>query len=714
MNLYYISSGIATAINVFLSFLSFCKSKNNQTNLYYALLCFSLAAWTLWDVISVLIPATHFDLALITCRILYLIIIFLPVFYLKFAFSIAKTQENPKVFFTVIFLTLFLLLSDISSFFISNLRIENLTTYSRYIVVEGYSYYLFIALFAFCAIYGVVKILLGYKKASGNKKTQLKYILFASFSAFSASFVYFPTIFGFKIIPIDNILIIFYTTIIAYAIMQHHLLDIEVVIKRTAVYSLLTAILTGIFVSLIMASQYLFSSIIGENTLWVNIAWAFVISLIFTPLRNSIEWVIDRLFFRARYDYQRVLSKYSYSLKQPMADLDRFASLAPYLLTKSMLLTGASVMVLNRLTQAYDIRAAESEPASLVGSSFPANSLLMAELLFREKEITSEELKESIKNPNLPPEDIDKFTAILEEMAKLKAALVIPCISESEYFKKPTLIATINLGHKKSGEPFSREDLTFLTTLANQSVISVEYAFIVEELKKNQALTIRTEKLAAIGTTTAGIAHELKNPLTYLSTVAQILPLKWDDPNFRKTVNEMLPSEIQRMQIIVEGLLSYSRNKELILKPFNLQEVLEKTIALVTYEARKNKINLKTNYQHADAQPLGEANRLVQVFMNLMSNAVQAMADHGGELTISTEADAENVKISFKDSGPGISHINRAKLFDPFFTTKETGTGLGLAISKKIIEEHHGSILVDSVLGRGTVFIVCLPRAKQV
>ncbi|MFA5839450.1 MAG: ATP-binding protein [Candidatus Margulisiibacteriota bacterium] len=707
-----IISFIIVFLILMLGLASFLKNKYRASNLFFFMFTFFLSFWLIFLFYeSESLPS---NLAMMLLAADYAVGPIVSLLFLLFCLNFPNESKISSKYALVLLLPIFILIISVASpFLLQNIRFEQL----KIIYDMGLFYPIYALIIILYLFVGVVDLIFKYFKSKGNTRNQIQYVLLGL--SISATFVIVVNIILQPLLNLSTDIsrvgiwgMIFFVLLSTYAITRHHLLDIEVVIKRTMVYSLLTAALTGIFVSLIMASQYLFSSLIGQNTLWVNIAWAFVISLIFTPLRDSIEWLIDRLFFRARYDYQRVLSKYSYSLKQPMADLDRFSSLAPYLLTKSMLLTGASVMVLNRLTQAYDIRATEGDAAPLVRTSFPTDSLLMAELLFREKEITNDELKEAIKNPTLPIEEKEKLSAVLEEMAKLKAALVIPCISESEYFKKPTLIATINLGAKKSGEPFSREDLAFLTTLANQSVISVEYAFIVEELKKNQALTIRTEKLAAIGTTTAGIAHELKNPLTYLSTVAQILPLKWDDLDFRKSVNEMLPSEIQRMQIIIEGLLAYSRNKELELKPFNLQQTLEKTIALVTYEARKNKINIKTNYQHGDAQPLGEANRLVQVFMNLMSNAVQAMADHGGELIISTETDTDTVKISIKDTGPGISHINRAKLFDPFFTTKETGTGLGLAISKKIMEEHHGSIAVDSVLGRGTVFIVSLPRAK--
>ncbi|MFH1577267.1 MAG: ATP-binding protein, partial [Candidatus Margulisiibacteriota bacterium] len=332
-------------------------------------------------------------------------------------------------------------------------------------------------------------------------------------------------------------------------------------------------------------------------------------------------------------------------------------------------------------------------------------SLLISELRNIKKELSLEEVMSLARTSE---KDKAKYEAIADEMRSLKTVLAIPSISESEYFKQPTLLSVLNLDKKLSDESFSGEDIKFLDTLANQATISIEYAFIFEELRKNQERVVRSEKLAAVGSTTAGVAHELKNPLTYLSAVAQVLPKKWDDPKFRETVSQMLPSEVQRMQLIVEGLLDYSRTRELMLKPVDVQTIIEKALALLTYEVKKKKVYIKTDYGHKQ-KALGDPNRLMQVFMNLLANAVQAMGEKGGDLKIITTDTDHEVRVNISDTGSGIAPDKLKKIFDPFFTTKESGTGLGLPISKKIVDEHNGSLYVDSKVGEGTTFTVCLP-----
>jgi signal transduction histidine kinase len=451
--------------------------------------------------------------------------------------------------------------------------------------------------------------------------------------------------------------------------------------------------------------EYLFRGITGYNSLWAGIVGAFLIALIFQPLREFVQDIVDRVFFRARYDYQRILAKYSHTLSQPMTNLNRFSRIAPYLLTKSMKLAGSSFMVLDRENHNYVVRAGEKAAHKLVGKALAENSALIQELRSRKKEVSLEEV-ETLAKEGGP--DKNKYEEIAKEMNDLDTVLVIPCITESEYFKKPTLISVLVMGKKLSDESFSREDINFLDTLANQATITIEYAFIFEELRKNQERLVKSEKLAAVGTTTAGVAHELKNPLTYLSAVSQVMAMKWDDPEFKKSVAQMLPSEVQRMQLIISGLLDYSRTKELVLKPLDVKTVVDKTLALLSYEIKKFKVYVKTDYKH-NQQANADPNRIMQVFMNLIGNAVQAMETTGGDLVIVTDDSDHEVRVSITDTGPGIPKEKIKKVFDPFFTTKESGTGLGLSISKEIVDEHKGSMYVDSDPSKGTTFTVCLP-----
>jgi len=314
------------------------------------------------------------------------------------------------------------------------------------------------------------------KNNHGPEKKQVSYVFtgtliggLGGISNFLSWYIPFP--------PILNILTSVYILTITYAILRHRLLDIEVVIKKTAAYSLLTTIITAIFLSIILISDYIVKNTLGQGSIWIGLLAAFVVALLFQPLRDLIQNAVDRFFFRTRYEYQVIINRYSHALARPMADLNRFSRLAPYLLWKSMKLSGASFMVLDRLTHEYVVRAGEGTARSLLGQTIPENSPLIQETLARGKEIDREEISELLKSDKqLPAGKKERCEKILAEMDRLGAVLIIPSISESEYFNKTTLLAVINLSKKLSEEPFSKEDVNFLETLANQATISIEYA----------------------------------------------------------------------------------------------------------------------------------------------------------------------------------------------------------------------------------------------
>ena len=520
--------------------------------------------------------------------------------------------------------------------------------------------------------------------------------------------LFYPSKFG-------HLFTILFVAFTAYAITKHKLMDIEIVIKKTLSYSLLTAFLTGIFLSAILVSDYWLRSLVGHSSLWIGILAAFVVALIFQPLRDAVQNIVDRYFFRRRYNYQQIIRKYNIALVRPMPDLDRFARLAPYLLWKSLKLTGASFMSLDRESRTYAVRAGVGDHGPAQGRSIPAQSALIKELTSNFKEINLEEINEALKGDNsLTPEARAHWQQLKAELEELGTVLVIPAVSESKYFKEPTLLAALNLGKKLSDESYSKEDLNFLELMATQAAISIENGFILEELKKNQAQVIKSEKLAALGTTVAGIAHELKNPLTYLLTVAQSMAASWDNPAFKESVVKMFPSEVERMKLIIDGLSDYSKSHDLSIEPVELTAIIEKALAILGYEIKKNNVFVVKNYPRDNEQKavaLADKNRIVQVFMNIIANGVQAMAEKGGDLAITVHRQEQEIRVSITDTGPGIPENKLQKIFDPFFTTKATGTGLGLSITKKIVEEHLGSIYIDSHIGEGSTFTICLPAA---
>lgn len=705
----------ASIVTLTIGLIVFLSSPGNKTLQLFFLINIPVSIWCLSSYIFSF--TQDLTLAIFFNWASYFSGAFIPVFFLHFVYSMIGIKRPKLLAFSYIatMITAVLSLTQIAP----DIMAPRPPLYN-FLPQPNLGYHFFVVFFVSILVLAYIELLFAYKNIKGRHfyKNQLLYIICGSAIGFCGTIDFFLTVYNTPLrLPFPHdFLIITYTLIFAYAILRHHLLDIKLIIKKTVFYSLLTALLTGIFLSAIIISDYWLRLKIGYSSVWGSVVTAFVVALLFQPLRGLLERLVDRYFFRARYEYQDILNKYSHTLARPMADLNRFARLAPYLLWKSLKLSGASFMTFDRNSRQYLVRAAMGSDEKALGRLLPENSALISQLSASLKEVNLEDVHYSLKTDHgLAPEARARLEAVAAEMEGLGAVLVIPAVSESEYFNQATLLATINLGPKLSDEAYSREDVEFLKTLANQATISIEYAFILEELKKNQEQMVKSEKLASLGTAVAGIAHELKNPLTYLMVISQAMAGSWDNPSFKESVVKIFPSEVERMKLIIDGLSDYSKVKELRIEPVELTETLDKTLAILGYEIKRSNALIVKNYP-AEGEPrpvaLADKNRIIQVFMNIIANGLQAMAEKGGDLSLTVRRRENEVCVSVSDSGPGIPEEKLNKIFDPFYTTKAGGTGLGLPITKKIVDEHRGSIYIDSHPGEGTTFTICLPAAS--
>lgn len=216
----------------------------------------------------------------------------------------------------------------------------------------------------------------------------------------------------------------------------------------------------------------------------------------------------------------------------------------------------------------------------------------------------------------------------------------------------------------------------------------------------------KTDQLKAVATLAAGMAHEIKNPLTSIKTFAEFLPEKYDDPEFRDKFKRIVSTEVDRVNNIVKQLLEFSKPQPPNLQKIDLTVVLDETLSLLGNNFSKNRIELVKNYT-GPVEVLADKNQLKQAFLNIALNSIQAMK-LGGTLTVRLTQNSGKAQISFEDTGCGINKDLLPHIFDPFFTTKESGTGLGLSIVHGIVKEHGGKIEVKSKAGEGTHILISL------
>jgi PAS domain S-box-containing protein len=229
----------------------------------------------------------------------------------------------------------------------------------------------------------------------------------------------------------------------------------------------------------------------------------------------------------------------------------------------------------------------------------------------------------------------------------------------------------------------------------------------ITEMKKMEERMMHSEKLSALARISAGVAHEIGNPLTSISSYVQILR-EMDHDEFTKESLDTIAKHINRIADIVMQMSSFSRTKASELRHHNIRELVDMTLDLVKYDKRIKNILTRIEIPGNLPQVVVDETQFIQVLMNIILNAADVMPQ-GGTLDIASRGLDKEVEISVADSGPGIAPEHMERIFDPFFTTKEKGTGLGLAVSYSIIKGYQGDILVENKPGGGTIFRVRLP-----
>ncbi|MBF0564183.1 MAG: CHASE domain-containing protein [Nitrospirae bacterium] len=251
---------------------------------------------------------------------------------------------------------------------------------------------------------------------------------------------------------------------------------------------------------------------------------------------------------------------------------------------------------------------------------------------------------------------------------------------------------------------------------------------VVVELKKAQEMLLRSEKMVALGELSAGVAHEIRNPLNVISTSAQILMMEDNISEEAMDAYNVIIEQVDRAVKIVDNLREFARKSIPEIKKLELNELIEKTVALVSYEMKVENIAIAINFGHVTIFINGDKDQLTQVLLNIINNARDGIKEKqdayshaeptedgwSGCLKIGTWADPEHVYVSIEDNGIGIPEAIIHNVFDPFFTTKQEGkgSGLGLSISYGIIKNHNGDIKVQSGNGK-TVFTLIFPTIKN-
>ncbi len=697
---------ISTVINLGLGYFVYLRNKKGQINIAFALMTISAGVWTF--LVFGLYVAHSESFALRWGRVFRPGMLFIAPTFFHFVLILTRNKDRTKVKLLYVAYVVAFVFTILN--YAGFMATKFIKVGWKYSPEANLLYRIFLLNFVFWMSYGLTLVFQRHKRTKSiRERNQLRYFFLAAIICTAFGLGNTLLYFGLRLYPLGGFTTVIYTGIIAYAIVKHQLMDIRIIIRRSLVYGSLTASVAGGYFVVLWAFSLLFANVAGHNVL-ATIVFALIIVFGFQRLRDRIQWMADKLFFKEKYDYHKTLRKFSRALTS-IIQLERLSNLIVDTVTGTMHIDKSSLLVLDEGEEWFKVRVGKGLQGGDINLDLD-NRLI--KLLNKEKRIfTKEEIELKLSEDSSLKGSEERWREFKEakaQMDKLEAVISIPLIS------KEKLIGVFNLGEKKSEDPFTVEDVDLLATIANHAGVAIENAKLYEERRGMERQLHQADKLAALGTLASEVAHEMKNPLVSIKTFAQLFPRKFSDENFRDKFNEIIPEELDRLENVLGQLLNFARPSGVKFEPVDIVEVIDNILLLMDSEISKSQIKVEKQYYNHLPKPVANKEELKQVFMNIIINAIHAMPD-GGDLTISVKVSGESsdlMEISFRDTGCGIPEENLANLFNPFFTTKESGTGLGLAISQRIVKEHNGTIEVESQVGKGTTFTVKLPTEHQI
>lgn len=506
--------------------------------------------------------------------------------------------------------------------------------------------------------------------------------------------------------PIDVAAGVVNALLIAYAILRHRLLDITIVVRRGIGYSVLTVTIAAAYLLSVFVLQELLQLAVGPSTYVTAMVLAIIFGVLYQPLRHRLQAWTDRVFFRERYDARTMIEEVSQATASILS-LDELGNLVLGRITESMSIDRAVLLLAREDDGVFEPLAARGYSENVKLRLVPGHSVVS---WLRETEGVLR--KEAVENL---PVFRGLWAQERRDLDDLGFELLVPV-----KFKKE-LIGILGVGSKLSETSYLPDDETALRTLSNQVAVAIENARLVENLQKSlaelhqtQDQLLQAEKLSAVGQLVAGVAHELNNPLTTIKGYSQLVSEEELLSQSTKEDLERINKAAERCRRIVQNLLTFARRQASEKGMCDINQILEDTLALQEYRLGVENVELVRNLQEGLPLTMADRYQLQQVFLNIVTNAQQAMLEtNGGTLTVSSARVGHTIRIDIKDTGPGMTEEVKSRVFDPFFSTKAPGegTGLGLSICYGIVQEHGGRIDVRSGKGEGegSTFIVELP-----
>jgi signal transduction histidine kinase len=693
MNMYIypplISSILFLALGLFV-FLYNAKSVINRT---FFLLCLTTFGWQFTWFLLFLMP-DKFSPSLMV-RIGYSWIIFLPIAYFHFGMKFIKAQEEKNTIRAAYFLGLIFLAAN----WFTNYFISGYISYSwGYYPHAGIFHPFYLLMLSYLAVRGIYKVVCRVKcEQDIIVKNQIKYVVIA-FAFYALAAVDFIVNYNVEFYPPGFIFILISLVIIAYAILRHQLLDIEVIIKKTLVFAGLFGFVFAVIVAVALFVQGFIAQYIPHSRFIALAVSAAIIVFLQQPVYNFLINVTNRYLFQKKYDPRKMLKDFS-NEALTILNLDTLCRVTIEALARHLYLSNCAILLLSREEigyQVYDSSGIEGK-----GIYFDSKSSLVGSLKAGYQPLLYQSYDKAMQASESAKKD----------MEKLKSMVCLPLVIHNE------MVGILTLGAKKSDQPYDENDIDILTTLMKALSIAISNARLFMQ-------AAQYEKLAAIGTLASAVNHEVCNPLNRIGVQIQAYILRKKAKSFankeaEEQFNEVekimrdIMAEIQKVASITGKLSSFAKPKKVVAsKPVDIRESIKDALDVLAHKLQLDRIKIEKNIPANLPNIIADEDQMQEVFFNLLKNAAESIKEKG-IVSITAKEDNGRVKIEIKDTGCGVPEDKIDKIFEPFVTTKTDGSGYGLAVVREIILRNRGNIAVKNNTDGGTTFYMDFPKAQE-
>ena len=704
MTLHSLLPLIALLLNVLLAVITLVRNPGSRLNRVFTYFVTGMAVWNVGTFMLRRAPdqavATFWEV------VIHAGVVLLPAFYYHFVLIfLESTTQHRSSLVVVYLLAAFFSVVNLSG---SPLFMRGVTqTYWGWAPVTGLLYPLFVVYLNFFLIYGVSHLVKAYKGVDSSfRRNRGTLILLGTLVSLAGGVIDFARFILVRFVPAADLVYpmgipanMVFALMLGTSIVRYRLFDVNVAVKKGAIYLLLWGVLTSV---LVMAEQY--ADWEQLNPLWVILPLGFLMTLLVSPLGQRLEGAIERLMFSRRRGCYETLLDLSKRMST-ILDFGRLMETLVHGLVRGVPLTHCALMIYDATRSAFVVYREETNLGEGVSVSVvPVDSPIVQWLNQTGRVLVKEEVK-------LNPQIAEYFETAEGELEEIHAALIVPLKIENK------LTGILLVGEKLSGEIFDEQELEVLAVLANQVAISLENARLYEELSASNAQLMQASRLKS--QFLASMSHELRTPLNSIIGFSKVLlnRLDGDLTERQETYIRSVHNSGTHLLQLINGILDFSRIEagklEMMSEELDIHELIDECIESSMPLARGKQLKLEKNVPLELPRLVADRTKVKQILLNLLSNAIKFTAQ--GRVAVSVQAEPGAVRVKVSDTGIGIRAEDLARLFEPFqqldnpVTRGAGGTGLGLAISKKFVELHGGRIWAESRESQGSTFHFTLP-----